>query len=61
MSVRQIYFVKFSLYSVLLAVILLVILHYNSIIDITEQPDKILVSLLIIAIVGGIYGSYIAD
>jgi len=58
---RKLYFIKFSFYSVLIGISVIFYLHFNNLLDIIGQFQKILISLLILAIAGGLYGSHIAE
>lgn len=58
---KKVYFVRFSAYSVAISVVILLFMHYMAYIDIMQQFDKILIALLIVSILGGLFGSFVAD
>ncbi len=58
---KKIFFIKFSLYSVLIAAAALAVMGYFSCIDIVQQFNKITIALSLISLVGGSFGSYISE
>jgi len=58
---KRVYFIKASIYTTLITLVLLIVMSCLNYVDILQQLDKCVIALTITSLIGGFFGSFISE
>ncbi len=58
---KQIFFIKASIYTTLITLLIMVVMNCLNYVDILQQFDKCVIALAIMSVIGGFFGSFISE